>query len=143
MITDSIDTNYEIETLDTGETKLTLNTNQGIGTREMYTESLLIEFSPSTRLRNLATTGSKTLIKKVSVAILQDENDPNTAVSQSIEVNYALSYRTTTRPTVDLTIDAQGTYYNPEYTLTAFPEPGTLSSGNQHLYSSLSNKRYS
>ena len=135
VITDSIDTNYEIETLDTGETKLTLNTNQGIGTREMYTESLLIEFSPSTRLRNLATTGSKTLIKKVSVAILQDENDPNTAVSQSIEVNYALSYRTTPRPTVDLTIDAQGTYYNPEYTLTAFPEPGTLSSGNQHLYS--------
>ena len=126
---DSIQSNYEMTTGENGETVILLNTNQDIASGEKFRQTLYVDFDAISNmtLRNLGESGSRTIIKSVSVSIQQTASDVSSTVQQQVPINYQLKYRTIERPKVSLTFEQQGTFLEPKYKIIAAVDSLTTS----------------
>ena len=122
---------YKIETLSNGEQRLDLLTNETINEGTKSSKTLYLQVvGTNNALRTLATSGSKTLISKVEVRLQQLSDSTDSLVTESLTLNYKLSYTQGVRENVELQINAIGTFTEPQYSLKATANPSTTTSGN-------------
>ena len=122
---------FKTQTLSNGEQLLELLTNETIneGTKSKKTLYLKV-IGTNDSLRRLGTSDSKTLISKVEVKLQQLMDSEESLVTETLNLNYKLSYSQGVREVVELQINAIGTFTEPQYSLKATANPSTTSSGN-------------